>query len=177
MKIIETPRLLLRRTNIEEYHNLFENYSREEIMAYFGFTTEEQFLEEKKKYDGGITNYRTSMVYFHMIEKQSNKIIGVCAFHNWFAQHARAEIGYVIRDEENKNKGYMKEAMLAVLDYGFNEMKLHRIEAFIGTKNIASQKLVQHYGFTQEGHLRGHYCKDGVIEDSLVFGLLKSDFK
>ena len=176
MKIIETPRLLLRRTNIEEYYNVFENYNQVEIMAYFGFTTEEQFLEEKKKYDGGITNYRTSMIYFHLIEKQSNKIIGTCAFHNWFAQHSRAEIGYHMQNEESKNKGYMKEAMLPVLDYGFNEMKLNRIEAFIGTQNIPSQRLVKHYGFIQEGHLRSHYCKDGVIEDSLVFGLLKKDF-
>jgi [ribosomal protein S5]-alanine N-acetyltransferase len=176
MKIIETPRLLIRGITIEEHNNVFKNYGKEEIMNFFGFTSEEQFQTEENKYLGGLTTHRLSVFFFHLIEKESSKVIGDCAFHNWYAIHSRSEIGYGMRAEEYKNKGYMKEALLPILDYGFSQLNLNRVEAFIGTQNIASQKLVTRYGFQQEGRLRSHYCKDGVIEDSLVFGLLKQDF-
>lgn len=177
MKIIETPRLLVRGITIDEYNNVFKNYDKAEAMKFFGYTTEEQYNENYRKYIGGLTTYRLSVFFFHLIEKESSKVIGDCAFHNWYAMHSRSEIGYALLADEYKNKGYMKEAMLPILDFGFNELNLNRVEAFIGTKNTASQKLVKHYGFTQEGHLRAHYCKDGVIEDSLVFGLLRNEFE
>ena len=177
MKMIETPRLLLRVITVEEYKNIFAHYDQADAMAFFGFTTEERFLEEKKKYDGGVTTYRTSLMYFHLIEKQSSRVIGDCAFHNWYPQHSRSEIGYGMKDDAFKNQGYMKEALLPIIDYGFNEMKLNRIEAFISPRNIPSQKLVQHYGFREEGRLRDHYCNQGVIDDSLVFGLLRNEFE
>lgn len=176
MKTIETPRLLLQRLTIKEYKDLFENYEQRDAMTFFGFTTEEQFLEEKRKYEEGMFTYRTSFVFFQLIEKSTSKVIGDCCFHTWYVPHSRAEIGYGLREEKDRNKGYMKEAILAVVDYGFDVMKLNRIEAFISPNNIASQKLVTGLGFKQEGLLREHYCKNGVIEDSMVFGLLKKDF-
>jgi ribosomal-protein-alanine N-acetyltransferase len=177
MKTIETPRLLLRKLTIKEYTDLFENYTKQDAMAFFGFNTEEQFQEEKRKYDGGLFTFRTSFVVFQLIEKATSKVIGDCGFHTWYLPHSRAEIGYGLREDKDKNKGYMKEAILAVVDYGFEVMKLNRIEAFISPNNVPSQKLVTGLGFKQEGLLRGHYCKNGVIEDSMIFGLLRKEFE
>lgn len=177
MKMIETPRLLLRRLTINEYKDLFENYSQQDAMSFFGFKTEAEFLEEKRKYDGGLSTFRTTFVSFQLIEKSTSKVIGDCGFHTCYLPHSRAEIGYGLREDQDKNKGYMKEAILAVMDYGFEVMKLNRIEAFISPANIPSQKLVKRLGFKQEGHLRGHYCKNGIIDDSLVFGLLKNEYQ
>lgn len=177
MKTIETPRLLLRRLTIKEYDDIFKNYSQEDAMLFLGTKTAEEYHAFKKKYDAGLENHRSTFVAFQLIEKDSAKIIGDCSFHTWQKLHSRAEIGYGINDEQYKQQGYMSEALRAVIDYGFAEMKLNRIEAYVGTQNIASQKLVLNMGFVQEGLLREHYCKDGVLEDSLVFGLLKKDYK
>ena len=111
-----------------------------------------------------------------MLEKTNGNIIGSCGFHTWYVLHYRAEIGYAISEEENKRKGYMKEAIKAVINYGFEHMKLNRIEAFIGPANEASIKLVTGLGFTREGLLRGHYCKNGGIQDSAVYGLLREEY-
>jgi len=177
MKTIETPRLLIRIVTAEAHRELFEQYEKADAMAFMGYDTEEQYLQEKKKVDGGMTTHRTSVMYFHLIEKQSAKLVGEFAYHNWYPGHSRSEIGYGMRAEAYKNQGFMKEAMLPILDYGFNQMKLNRIEAFISPKNEPSLRLVKRYGFREEGLLREHYCKDDVIEDSLVFGLLRKDFE
>lgn len=176
MEHIETARLLLRKATIAEYKDLFEHYTQEEAKAFFGFEAEEKLMEEKKKYENGMMTYRTSFVYFFLVEKSSGSVIGDCCFHTWYFPHARAEIGYGLRNEADKNKGYMKEAIQAVVTYGFEVMKLNRIEAFISPDNIPSQKLVVRLGFQHEGLLRQHYCKDGHMLHSNVFGLLREDF-
>jgi ribosomal-protein-alanine N-acetyltransferase len=174
--IIETPRLLLRMETAEEYKRILESYDDAALMQYFGLQETELELE-KMKVKGGICTYRTDVVFFHLIEKTTQHVIGSCNFHNWFRIHQRSEIGYALRREEYKNKGFMREALLPIVDYGFTTLNLNRIEAFIGPENMPSQRLVQRLGFRQEGHLRGHYCKDGVIGDSLVFGLLRDEFE
>lgn len=177
METIETARLILRKSTIAEYRDLFENSSREEVMRYLDLSDEAKYLEERVKYEGGLGTFRTTFVYFHLIDKVSGRIVGDCGFHTWYLLHARAEIGYGMRREEDKDKGYMKEAILPIIRYGFEQMDLNRIEAFIAPGNLPSQKLVTRLGFKQEGCLREHYRKDGVTEDSLVFGLLRKEFE
>ena len=103
--------------------------------------------------------------------------VGRGGFHNWYQVHNRAELGYLLNKEEHKRKGYMSEAVGAMLDYGFNFMGLNRVEAFIGPTNAASLGVVRKYGFKQEGHLKQHYVVNGEPQDSLVFSLLKEDYK
>ncbi len=70
----------------------------------------------------------------------------------------------------------MKEAFHKIVDYGFNEMGLERIEAFIAKDNEASLRLLKGLGFEYEGNLRKHYMVKGVLDDSQVFGLLKTEY-
>lgn len=172
---IETPRLLLRIDTAEDYIRIFESYDNTALMQYFGLN-EKELEFEKSKIKGGLCTYRTSVIFFHLMEKTTNEILGSFAFHNWFKMHNRSEIGYALKKEERKNKGYMKEAIVPILDYGFNNMGLNRVEAYIGPGNIPSQKLVLGQGFKQEGVLKEHYNKDGNLQDSIVFGLLRKDY-
>lgn len=70
----------------------------------------------------------------------------------------------------------MKEALEKILEFGFVEMKLNRIEAVIDANNTPSLKLLQYFKFTREGRMRGHYLVDGIFEDSDLYSLLKVEF-
>jgi len=83
-------------------------------------------------------------------------VIGSCGFHNWIKNHERSEIGYEIH-KQYQNQGYMSEAIKKVINYGFQEMNLNRIEALIDPMNENSIRIVTKNGFKQEGILRGHY--------------------
>ncbi|RYZ47652.1 MAG: N-acetyltransferase [Sphingobacteriales bacterium] len=174
--IIETPRLILRRSTMSDYTRIFEEQTSEEAMAYLGAANEDELSLERSRYEKGLETYRTSFVYFHLIEKSSLEVIGDCCFHTWYTPHARAEIGYGIKKEIDKNKGYMREALYPVLRYGFAEMGLHRVEAFVNPDNLPSQKLLLGVGFKQEGVLKEHYYKNGEHLDSIVLGLLRKNF-
>ncbi len=174
--VIETPRLLLKEVGPELMKEIYTSCSDEEIMELLGIATIEELETERNKVQQGMTTYRTSYKLFFIAEKESGKIIGKCGLHNWFAIHKRAEIGYVMSDESAMRKGYMTEAVKSIIKHGFEEMGLNRIEAFVGSGNVASLKIVKGSGFIEEGTLRSHYFKDGKIEDSICFSLLRTDY-
>jgi ribosomal-protein-alanine N-acetyltransferase len=176
-EILETERLFLKKLTPEVFTYLFESYSEANIKKLLGLTSKEEFIKEKEKCQGGYTTYDRSILSFLLVLKDSNETIGRCGYHNWYKNHRKAEIGYALNKDENKKKGYMTEAFRAILEYGFNSMKLNRIEACIGPMNIASQNLIKKYGFNQEGYLRQHFIRDDEIQDSLIFSLLKEEYE
>jgi ribosomal-protein-alanine N-acetyltransferase len=107
---------------------------------------------------------------------RTNSIIGRCGLHNWNREHNRAEIGYNISDEKFKRKGLMSEAVSSIIDYGFNELNLHRIEALVGSNNIPSLKIIESHHFIKEGLLRQHYFVEDKFEDSIVFSILQNEY-
>ena len=174
---INTEHLILRKLTPELYRQLFTTCTDAESIRFLGLADAEALHKEKEKYAQGLSTYNRSFVNFQILDKTGETLLGACGFHTWYTEHARAEIGYAMNSEEQKGKGIMSEAMKAVLHYGFTNMQLNRVEAMIGPTNIPSLKLVAKFGFTEEGRLRGHYCKRGMIEDSVVFGLLKAEYE
>lgn len=174
---IETERLILQKLDPETMNRIFEIKNDDEIKKTLGLTTDQDFAYQKKIHQKGYESYNRSMLNFQIVEKESSQIIGNCGFHTWNPQHHRAEIGYALNADEFKNKGFMKETLEKVIEFGFQDMNLNRIEALIGENNAPSRKLLDHFGFIYEGILRGHYLVDETFEDSLQFSLLKSEYK
>jgi ribosomal-protein-alanine N-acetyltransferase len=174
---LETARLSIRIDTEESYIERFRISSDEELMAWTGSARPEDLETQKLKVAGGFNNYRTSMVFFHLIEKASSMVIGSIAFHNWYQMHGRSELGYGMTSEAHRNQGFMREALPEVLRFGFEAMDLNRIEAFISPENEPSMRLVERAGFMNEGLLRQHYFHNGKHDDSIVYGLLHKDWE
>ncbi|MFT3794302.1 GNAT family N-acetyltransferase [Flavobacterium sp.] len=174
-EIITTDRLYLRKLTDETFEALLKNAS-DEIVVQILAIRPEDLGKERAKAKKGFGTFNKSLLIFQLIDKQSDAVIGWCGYHTWYRDHNRAEIGYGMSNEAVKAKGFMTEALAKIIDYGFAEMQLNRIEAMISPENVPSLKLVEKFGFTREGHLRSHYFKDGKYEDSLVFSLLKTEY-
>lgn len=175
-ELLETERLRLRKVTPEVYAHVFDVFDDEELQHFFGHPNQEEVKKEFNRFRNGLTTFNKTFLLFHLLEKNSGRNIGSCGFHTWYTDHARAEIFYMLTDESLRNTGLMREAMETVVRYGFEVMQLNRIEAFISPTNVPSLQLVKGFHFRQEGHLRQHYCKNNVHEDSLVFGLLREEY-
>jgi len=173
---LHTQRLTLRALTPEVYDYIHTNLGNTELMEFLGLESAEDLALEKEKYSNGYATHNRTFIYFQIIEKASGDIIGNCGFHTWYPKHNRAEIGYDLKHEQHKRKGLMTEAVRAVLDYGFIDMQLHRVEALVADYNEASVRLLKSFGFTFEGTLREHYNVAGTIEDSDMYSLLKHEF-
>ncbi|NOU93271.1 GNAT family N-acetyltransferase [Paenibacillus sp. LMG 31456] len=175
--LLETERLLLRQLITEDSRDLFQYFSKDEVTKYYdleSFTeigqseelihTWNKRFQEKKGVRWGITI------------KSEDKIIGTCGFHNWSNEHFKAEIGYELAPEYWQ-QGIMTEALEALLPYGFRELELNRIEAFIDPDNISSRKLLEKIGLKEEGYLKDYFYEKNRFVDAVIFAILKRDYR
>ena len=172
-----TKRLKLRKLSPEVIKYVFENLSTDDLKKFFCFNNEEELNKEKEKLEKGLSTFNRTFLYFQLIDRLSNDVIGWCGYHTWYIDHDRAEIGYVLTNENYKRKGIMSEAIKPIIKYGFHQMKLNRIEALVSPNNIASLNIIKKQNFVQEGYLKQHYKINNKLEDSLFFALLKSEYK
>jgi len=103
-------------------------------------------------------------------------LIGTCILFHLNAQCRRAEVGYELR-RDAWGQGYMHEALVALLEFGFTDLQLNRVEADIDPRNVASARSLERLGFAKEGLLRQRWIVDGEVSDSALYGLLFSDWK
>ncbi len=78
-------------------------------------------------------------------------------------------------DEDEINKGYMTEAIMAVVKVAFKEMKLHRIEANVMPRNLRSIRVVEKCGFINEGLAKQYLKINGVWEDHYHMVILNDE--
>ena len=105
-------------------------------------------------------------------DKKLTRIIGDISFSNIILGVFRScYVGYKMDRQEN-GKGYMTEALAHAIQYMFEQRELHRIEANIMPRNIASQRVVEKLGFEREGLSKSYLKINGVWEDHLRFALI-----
>lgn len=172
IEVIETQHLILKKITSEVMDFIFTTYSDEEIISFLGLLDARALAKEKAKWEKGLATHNRSFLYFILNDRATNNAVGWCGYHTWYTDHDRAEIGYGLYLDEIKQKGLMTEAMTAVLAYGFGQMNLHRVEAFVAKDNIPSLKVLEKFHFQKEGVLLEHYLVNGVYEDSVLYSLL-----
>ena len=102
-------------------------------------------------------------------------VIGTCTLYHIDTRNRRAEIGYALGSKYWRN-GYMLEALTLLLNYCFNSLNFHRLEADIDPNNTSSIKMVERLGFQKEGYLRERWLVGGGTQDTVLYGLLKNDW-
>ena len=172
---IHTPRLLLKSITPGIILGLFEKKSKEEIMLFFN-TDDDGYDHLRQMRDKGMETHRISLFYFLLLDKETKSVIGQCAFHTWNKTHDRAELFYGLKNDSDKRKGFMSEALPEILDFGFNTLGLHRVEALTAAWNTASITLLERHGFTKEGTMREDYKVSGKHENSECYSLLKREW-
>ena len=74
-------------------------------------------------------------------------------------------------------RGIMTEVLQAILNYGFSEIELNRIQAEVFDGNIASEHVLKKCGMLFEGIARQKYYKNGTYIDTAQYAILRDDFK
>lgn len=174
---LHTDRLVIRPLQDDDAQDLFQIFSDPEVMRYWSskpWTSLEQ-AHEKITLDRTALESGESLI-LGVERKQDHRLIGTCSLFEMNWQCRRAEIGYVLKSSE-WGQGYMNEALHALLDFGFQDMNLHRVEADIDPRNEASERILQKLGFTKEGLLRERWIVDGEITDTGFYGLLSREWK
>lgn len=108
--------------------------------------------------------------------KGNPKLIGIIGHYRIQTENYRSEIGYMLLPEY-QNQGITSEAINMTLDYGFNQLNFHSIEAVVDPENLVSAKVLEKNGFVKEAHFIENEFWDGKFWDSVVYSILKRNFK
>jgi RimJ/RimL family protein N-acetyltransferase len=106
--------------------------------------------------------------------KEDGKFIGLLSLVR--KEHRQAEIGWAL-GIEYRGQGYATEAASALVAYGFGILGLHRFEAQTSLTNRGSWAVMERLGMRREAHLRETSFRDGRWHDSVIYGLLASEWQ
>lgn len=170
--VIETDRLVLRQVAKEDAKELFFLRSDKAVLTYLD-KAPARSIEEVIKFIEGLHELEKDhkAINWAITLKQDIKLIGTICLWNIVHSHYRAEIGYALHPD-HQGKGIMQEAVAAVLNYGFETMKLHSIEANVNPNNASSIKLLERNNFVKEAHFKENYFYDGKFLDSAIYSLI-----
>ncbi len=132
-------------------------------------TMEKEWLESQHKSETDIV--------LAIILKDDDRHIGNCGFNDIDYPNHNAEFGIMIGEKDQWGKGYAVEAAQLLLNYGFNELNLHRISLEVYSHNTRARRAYEKAGFVHEGTLRESYFRGGAYHDTLVMAVLKSDWE
>jgi RimJ/RimL family protein N-acetyltransferase len=174
---ISANRVCLRWLTDEDVNSLFSIFSDPEVMRYWSSLPLAD-VEEASKLLADIRDYFRQRILFQwgIARKTDDRVIGTCTLFHIDRDNRRAELGYAL-GREHWGKGYMQEALTALLSFCFGELNLHRIEADVDPQNVSSVKTLERLGFQREGYLRERWLVGGGIQDALFYGLLRREWQ
>jgi RimJ/RimL family protein N-acetyltransferase len=173
---LRTERLRLRPLREADAAGLFAIFSDPRVMKYWSATAWESIAAAHENIARDLEGMAAGRYLQLGIERLDDaKLIGRCVLFSLNPQSRRADIGYALAPEA-WGHGYMHEALLALLRFGFSELDLNRVEADIDPHNQRSAKLLERLGFRQEGLLRERWIVAGEVSDSALYGLLRRDW-
>lgn len=174
---LETKRLLLRFFELSDAERVRELAGNKKIAdttlniphPYERGMAEEWMSSHQIKFESG------ESVHFAIVLKSTEELIGSIALiiDKGFN---RGELGYWI-GRDYWNRGYCTEAARAVLEYGFNQLLLHKITSSHFARNPASGRVLIKIGMKKEGFLKKHVIKENDYEDLVVLGILRKEWE
>ena len=170
---LETKRLILRRPELKDVDDYMDFVNTEFVNRYNAMSP-----VTREKAEARFAEVQDDLSTIAMELKETGKVIGMIYTDEDSLRFgvASKEFSYFLREEEAQ-KGYMKEALTALIDYFFREEKQDCVAARCFVPNIASQKLLESLGFARDGVVRK--CVRGyqdIVFDDCLYSLMREDW-
>lgn len=152
MPTLYTERLILRPLSIFDADDMYEYASREDLTRFLLWSPHASVFHTKEYLAYIEQRYKTSDFYDWAITlADTGKMIGTAGFTRIDCPNDCGEIGYVLNPDYH-GRGIATEAAARIVQFGFEELGLHRIEAKFMRGNDASLRVMQKLGMTFEGY-------------------------
>lgn len=167
--ILKTHRLLLRQASPADAPALFAMRSDERVMRYIGRPPQKDLSEAEQLIQQYLDGYANNeAINWALTLHGQPTLIGTIGFWKLDKMNHRAEIGYTLHADYWR-QGIMNEAMSAALEYCFQTLNFHSVEANTDPENDATGRLLEKHGFVQEAYFRENFYFEGKFLDSRIY--------
>jgi [ribosomal protein S5]-alanine N-acetyltransferase len=172
--IIKTERLLLRQFVDSDIENVFKGLSHPDIIKYYGVSYHTlEAAKAQMKFFADLEKNKTG-IWWAVCSNDNKTFFGAGGLNSLSKVHKKAEIGFWLLIDF-WGKGIMKEAIPLICNYGFNNLELHRIEAFVETENINCKNAIAKLDFKHEGTMNDCEIKNGKFISLDIYAKIKND--
>ncbi|MBN1192524.1 MAG: GNAT family N-acetyltransferase [Coriobacteriia bacterium] len=105
------------------------------------------------------------------------RLIGICGLDSVSLLHRTGEVGIFVGSLDDQNQGYGRDAILTLLDFGFNRLGLHRIGIKANSENERAIHLYTSIGFTEVGREREVTFMRGRFRDHICYDMLEPEYR
>jgi RimJ/RimL family protein N-acetyltransferase len=174
---LRTERLVLRPLHADDAQALFEIFSDPRVARHLSRPAWTSIDQAHTRIGQDADAMADGTLLRLGLERHRDRaLVGECLLFNFVPTCRRAEIGYALAHAA-WGQGLMHEALVALIDFGFAQLNLNRIEADIDPRNAASAKTLARLHFVREGLLRERWIVQGEISDTALYGLLARDWQ
>ncbi|RLQ89785.1 GNAT family protein [Planomicrobium sp. Y74] len=150
-----------------------------EFFKEFSVNTGEDFytlLMQKEVIEQSTENREAGREYnFAIVENDTSQLVGTINLFRIFRGPLQSSmIGYVV-DKKFNGRGYATEAIRLAVDYAFQELGLHRVEAGVMPHNAPSIRALEKAGFEREGLARKNVQINGRWQDHVVMAIINPE--
>ncbi len=157
----------------EDIEWMRDNINDPEIRAYTSRRYPVNIKQEKEFFEESVSSGDNKV---HLMISYEGERRGVISLMDIDMERGNAEIGLWISSEE-QGKGIGTEASRLMTDYGFKELRLHRIFARVFEHNPASARVWEKLGYEEEGVMREHGFIDGDYQNLRIYGILREEWR
>jgi len=166
----------LRAIEYEDLASFLEWRNKPDLRRNFREYKELSFSNQENWFNNIVLN-SPNHIMFSIVNLDNGELIGACGLNyiDWVNRNADFSI-YIGIDDVYIDEKFAPDASKLLLDYGFNELNLHRIYVEIYDIDIKKQKLVEDLKFTHDGLLRETHWTEGKWCNSLFYSILESEY-
>ena len=165
----------VRRSDLSHFLKWFNDPEVTQYLAMYLPMTE--MAEEKWIEELGSRATTHAMFVIEVLEGDGNRPIGTTGLSGINPKDHSATFGIAIGEKDYWSKGYGTEAARLLVNYGFEQLNLHRINSGAIAFNERSIRMHKSVVFKEEGRQREAFFKNGKYHDHVVFGMLKEEWK
>ena len=160
---IQTERLILRKPCMEDALAIFEGYAQDpEVTRYLVWKPHRNIRDTEEFLLACGQLWRTGKDFAYSITlKEDDKLIGMFGLH---PMNLKIEVGYALA-HPYWGKGYMTEALCAVIDWAFTQPDIFRVQATCDVDNLGSARVMKKAGMEREGLLRRYILYPNVSDE------------
>lgn len=173
---LETPRLVLREILASDVPALMDMYRNQEAMKWRG----DDHLTTSEAVENMVNAFAAARpvhgdTHWGLELKSSPGLIGKCGLHGIHHSIHKCMLAYEM-ENSHRGRGYMAEALVAILQWLFTQTLMNRVGALVAPANMGSLRLLERMGFQPEGLQRDAARWSDTYHDMLGFGLLRPEF-
>jgi len=174
---IPTKRLRLRWLVPDDVPTLAAIFCDPEVCRFWSHAALPDVAAARALYDEIVSSFAARTLFqWGIAERGTNAVVGTCTLAALSSEHRRAELGFALA-RASWGRGYIAEALPALVSFAFETLDLNRLEADVDPRNQRSIRALERLGFEREGHLRERYYVNGERQDAVLYGLLRREWE